>query len=117
MNVIICGARDWDEPERIHERIAQLSHTVLIVTGGAKGADTIADESAKNLGFDRIICPANWTRCGRGAGPIRNRRMLDLFEPELVIAFRRKESKGTANMLEQAKKAGYATETHYADEQ
>ena len=48
--------------------------------------------------------PADWDTHGRGAGPIRNKQMLEEGKPDLVIAF--PGGKGTANMIGQAKEAG-----------
>lgn len=51
------------------------------------------------------FCPA--------AGPRRNQHMLDKWNPELVVAFLSKrlyESKGTADMVQRATKAGIATQ-------
>jgi hypothetical protein len=55
--------------------------------GGAKGADTIAGLIARELGKFVTEFPADWNRYGKGAGPIRNRQMLDEFRPEVVFAF------------------------------
>lgn len=48
--------------------------------------------------------PADWKRDGRGAGPIRNQRMIDEGKPHIVIAF--PGGKGTADMVMRAEMAG-----------
>ncbi len=48
--------------------------------------------------------PAEWSKYGRRAGPIRNKQMLDVGKPHLVVAF--PGGAGTANMVKQAKAAG-----------
>jgi hypothetical protein len=53
--------------------------------------------------------PADWDKYGKAAGPIRNKQMLDEGNPEKVIAFRFKNSRGTQNMINQAEKAGIKT--------
>ena len=75
----------------------------LVIHGAAKGADSLAEEWAKSRKVPTIPCPANWKRYGRGAGPIRNKQMLDL-KPELVVAF--PGGSGTRHMVEIARKAG-----------
>jgi hypothetical protein len=52
---------------------------------------------------------AEWKRLGRGAGPVRNGRMLSEGKPHEVIAF--KGGKGTCNMVDQAAKAGVSVRT------
>jgi hypothetical protein len=48
--------------------------------------------------------PAEWKKHGDRAGPIRNRAMLDLGKPELVVAF--EGGTGTMNMTAAATAAG-----------
>jgi hypothetical protein len=51
--------------------------------------------------------PADWDRYGKGAGPIRNKQMLDENpDIEMVIAFHTNltNSKGTKNMIDRAKR-------------
>jgi hypothetical protein len=44
---------------------------------------------------------AAWHDYGKAAGPIRNKRMLTDFAPDIVVAF--PGGKGTADMVRQAK--------------
>jgi uncharacterized phage-like protein YoqJ len=48
--------------------------------------------------------PANWDKYGKGAGFIRNKQMADYAEAAIVIWDG--ESRGSANMLEQATQKG-----------
>lgn len=122
MRVLVCGSRDfiWIAP------IASLMRTLpagsVIIEGGAKGADTIARELARQLGFHVLEFPANWKHLGKAAGPVRNERMLKEGNPEAVLAFYTdmSTSKGTKNMVMQATKAGikvlaydHATDRYY----
>lgn len=61
-----------------------------------------------NLPVARWTYPADWKTYGRAAGPIRNRQMLTCGQPDLVLAFHDalEISKGTANMVKIARKAG-----------
>jgi hypothetical protein len=50
----------------------------VIVHGGAPGADSLAgDISGRVLGHDVEVHPAQWSKYGKAAGPIRNQEMLD----------------------------------------
>lgn len=114
MRFLICGDRTWNHYEVMRTFIAGL-HSVyedelVIIEGEAKGADIMAGEiAAYYLPEENVLrFPADWTKYGRAAGPIRNKQMLDEGKPDVIVAFHDNiiESKGTKNMLEQGKKAG-----------
>ena len=103
MRVLICGGRDflkWHYLEGALDIIAAGTPITCVISGGAKGADTLAEYWAYQRGIQREIYQADWTQYGKAAGAIRNSRMLKEGKPELVIAF--PGGKGTANMIEQA---------------
>jgi hypothetical protein len=83
----------------------------VIVHGAARGADTIAGETARILGMPVEAYPADWNKHGRSAGPIRNRKMLDT-KPDLVIAFHEdiESSKGTKDCVNEALRRGIQVE-------
>ena len=63
---------------------------------------------AKKHGIALKIFPAEWTKYGKCAGPIRNRQMIDYingFENKVVIAFVSANTKGTRNTIAFAQKA------------
>lgn len=109
--VVVCGDRNWTDSKAIWDRLERLPKTCLIITGGAKGADKIAEQAAIILGNPRHIIMADWNKYGLSAGPIRNRQMLDM-KPDLVIAFHSdiNNSKGTKDTLNEAKRRGIPTE-------
>lgn len=111
MRVLFCGDREWKTPRQV-----KLIGSVLeqynpeedyIINGFARGADIIASVLAKWMGFKVIDYPADWETHRRAAGPIRNKLMLD-NGIDKVEAFHNdiSSSKGTANMVKIAKKAG-----------
>ena len=110
MKVLVCGGRKYTDFRVVCDTLDRL-HTEepisLIIEGGAKGADTMARNWG---GFHRVpvkTFPADWDTHDLAAGPIRNKQMLDEGKPDLVVAFptngRLSESKGTANMVKQAR--------------
>lgn len=106
MRVVICGSRTWTDKETIYLFVCALPLLSEVITGGARGADTIADAAAEEFGHFRIIFPANWKGQGKAAGPLRNLRMLDM-KPDRVIAFRAKgQSVGTDVMVRECKRRG-----------
>lgn len=110
--VIICGSRDWTDPLAIGNVLMHLPHGTVVITGGAPGADRIAALGCRAYSdtLQSVVMHANWNLHGRAAGPIRNREMLDYlltFDERHVYAFRSHPgSRGTNNMIEQARRAG-----------
>ena len=76
----------------------------LIISGGARGGDTMAEWWAKTEGVPCDVYQADWTGLGRKAGPIRNQRMLDEGKPDLLVAF--PGGRGTADMVRRGREAG-----------
>lgn len=79
-----------------------------IISGGAKGADSLAIDWAVINWVPFTEYPADWKTHGKKAGFLRNTQMLNEGKPDLVIAF--PGGKGTAMMLDISRKAGVAVE-------
>lgn len=109
MTVVVTGSRDWKDRRVIVQRLLQLPDGTTIVEGGARGADTIARYAARALGFEVFTVDADWSAHGKAAGPMRNRRMLNR-KPDLVLAFWRNKSKGTADCISEAERRGIPVE-------
>ncbi len=107
MRVLFCGDRNWTDPGSIYIDMCDLPLDTVIVTGGAKGADTIACDTAERLGLTVEVFEAQWDVWGRAAGPMRNTKMLD-SGIDKVFAYHNNlsESKGTKNCVSQAIKRG-----------
>lgn len=108
MKILICGGRDYINTEHLHsvlnELLQEFDGPVAIIHGNAKGADKLAGEYGKLYGYAVISVDANWDFYSKSAGHIRNYWMLKFCEPDLVIAF--PGGRGTAGMVEKARKAG-----------
>lgn len=105
MRVLVCGSRHFNDYEKLKE-VLNAYRITSIVHGGARGADTLAGRYGNEVSIPVQVFPADWNTYGRRAGPIRNRRMLTEGLPEMVIAFRGPNSRGTQNMIDQSMKAG-----------
>jgi hypothetical protein len=68
------------------------------VSGGAEGVDTIAIEWAKANHLPVNVFPADWSKHGKSAGPIRNAEMAKYADA--LICIRWDYSKGSKNMAE-----------------
>lgn len=73
-----------------------------VVSGSARGVDALGERFAKENELPLKMFPANWGKHGRGAGFIRNKEMADYADA--IIAIWDGKSKGTLNMIRQAKK-------------
>ena len=105
IKVLVCGGRDFADKDTLTAVLDELNIAV-IVHGAAKGADTLADDYAKERQIPVKRHPANWNKHGLAAGYIRNQQMLVNEQPDLVVAFLGRNGKGTEDMVRRAIKAG-----------
>lgn len=103
MKVLVCGGRNYNDPEAVYKALDDIRPS-MIIEGGASGADCYAADWADANNVPLKTFPADWKTYGKSAGPIRNKRMLDKEMPDVVIAF--PGGRGTANMVKLAKEAG-----------
>lgn len=102
MKVIIAGGRDFTNYALVEEAIKRSAFEITqVVSGNAKGVDTLGEVWALANNVPVEAFPADWAAHGRAAGPIRNREMADYADA--LIAIWDGESKGTANMIQQAR--------------
>ena len=107
MRLLVCGSREYENWTRIDFELSNLLRKpTVIIHGAAPGVDTLAGIWARRNNILEEVYPADWETYGKAAGPIRNKKMLDEGKPDVVMGFLSKDSKGTKNMIEQAKKAG-----------
>jgi hypothetical protein len=107
MIVLICGDRNWNNFKIIDKFLDTLPPDATILEGDCRGADKISGYLARQRGMEVITEPADWEADAKMAGPIRNQRMLDKYEVNLVVAFHNdiSNSKGTKDMVLRARKA------------
>ena len=77
---------------------------IMILSGGASGADLMGEQYAADRGYTVQRYPAQWNIFGKRAGLIRNRLMAE--NADALIAFWDGRSKGTQNMIYEAMRAG-----------
>jgi YspA, cpYpsA-related SLOG family len=107
MRVLVCGGRVYKDRGNVFEVLDGLhcEHgALIIIEGGAVGADTLAGEWTCMRRACRLITePTEWVRYGGSLGPARNAKMIANHKPELVVAF--PGGRGTADMVRQARGA------------
>lgn len=107
--VLVCGSRYYRDMNRVFDvldaYLGRIGPRMMIISGGARGADEFARQWAVDRKVDHLIMYAKWELEGKGAGPIRNRRMAKK-KPRLVLAFHPDidQSKGTRDMVKVAEK-------------
>jgi hypothetical protein len=104
--VLVCGGRDYNDWDRLEDELNAIERAygqLTIISGCARGADSLAIRYAEKYGDPVEKFPADWNTHGRAAGFIRNQQMLD-SGVDLVVAF--PGGRGTADMVRRSKKAG-----------
>lgn len=110
--VIIAGTRSFNDYELLRDSCNNLlsekqrTHIVVVISGTARGADQMGERYARERGFQLRRFPADWEQYGKSAGHIRNAKMAD--NADALIAFWDGESKGTKNMIDNARRKGLA---------
>lgn len=82
---------------------AQVDRDIVIVQGGARGVDAVAEHWARPLKVETH--PAEWDRFGKRAGHLRNEHMVSLGA-HVCLAFPRTVSPGTWDCIHRAAGAG-----------
>ena len=97
----IIGSRDFTDYDLLKEKADSLNPSIII-SGGASGADYLAERYAKKNNKPIKIYHADWQRHGRAAGPIRNKEIVK--NSDHILAFWDGESRGTLSSINLAKK-------------
>jgi uncharacterized phage-like protein YoqJ len=123
MKVAIVGSRDFPDPDAVRDAIRRhvrelLEHDIdlTVVSGGARGVDTWAEDAADEIGVPTLILKPDWAdidasgavvkRRADGtwynalAGHWRNQKIVDVSDE--VHAFWDGRSSGTRDTLQRA---------------
>jgi hypothetical protein len=118
MKCIIAGSRtitDYDEVKKAFDECPFKSDITEIVSGAAKGVDTLGEK----LAFERDIklsrFPADWNLYKKRAGVIRNQQMGDYADCAIVV-MPEGGSTGSLHMLNYMKKLDKPTHVRYVKE-
>ena len=108
--VIIAGSRSFNAYTLLREHCLSVlqekmkTHRVIIVSGHARGADSLGERFAKEFRLPFELHPAKWRLVGKAAGMVRNAEMAKCSDA--LIAFWDGESRGTRHMINFARKRG-----------
>jgi len=127
--ILVTGSRDEHSRARIVAGLSQAKRCleaalpatrtptrIALFHGAARGADQVAADVARELGWNILDFPANWEEHGRAAGPKRNQHMVDCVLAEtgqlgnaqaaVCVAFPLQSSVGTWDCIKRAHSAG-----------
>ena len=101
---LVVGSRTFNNYDLLQAKLDFLLQNkvkggITIVSGGARGADTLAELYAKKHNYPLKVFPADWNTFGKRAGYIRNKQMhedISQFSDRGVVAFWDYSSRGTA---------------------
>jgi len=101
MKVAVIGSRTFNDYEEVKRTLSLINITELI-SGGAKGADSLGERYADENNIQKKIFLPDWERFGKAAGMIRNTDIIE--NAEFIIAFWNGTSKGTLDSMNKATK-------------
>lgn len=108
MKLIIGGTRDFTDSiflENVIPHRFDIRNIEEVVSGGARGADTLGEGFAKKYGIPVkpfYVTKAEWNKYGAAAGPMRNGRMADYADEALI--FWDGKSPGSLSMINHMKR-------------
>lgn len=107
MKVIVAGSRDFTDYPMLERELNHLfsrRKPDAIISGGARGADSLGEKYAhlNNLPVERF--DAEWDKYGKGAGYRRNVEMAE--NATHLVAFWDGQSRGTNHMIATAIRLG-----------
>lgn len=113
MKLAIVGGRDFNNYDKLQEVVGMITGCIdvlfadqykpMIISGGAKGADSLAEDLAIDYEWPYKEFPADWDKYGKSAGFRRNQQIVDACD--VVLAFWDGKSKGTRDTINKAKVA------------
>jgi predicted Rossmann-fold nucleotide-binding protein len=97
VNVAIVGSRDYKHLERVRAYVRTLPPDTVVISGGARGVDSVAEQAAREAGLEVLVLYPEWDRLGKAAGFARNKEIVQ--RADKIVAFYNGISKGTAHTL------------------
>lgn len=105
MKIIIAGSRTIINMNLLIKAIKlssfEITSTDEIVSGGARGVDTLGEKYAKQHNIKLTIFKPNWDKYGIKGGVIRNTQMSRYADCAIVVHC---GSKGSIDMINKMKK-------------
>lgn len=106
--ILVTGGRNFHNTIMVVNTLNKVvednpGREIVLIHGGAYGADKAASGWAKSKGVRQVECKADWKGHGKFAGPIRNTMMVKM-SPDICVVF--PGGRGTNDCARKAKEAG-----------
>lgn len=104
MKICVAGSRDWLDRKYIFNILdaSRKYFDISIVSGCARGADTIGIQYAEENNLELYKFPADWNKYGKRAGYLRNIEMAEFSD--IILVFWNGKSNGSKHMIDLCKK-------------
>lgn len=105
--VIIAGSRNFNDYEKLktycdfylNDLVNNPNIELVIVSGHARGADSLGEKYALENNYKCEVHPADWNLHGKAAGYIRNEEMAKVSNALIAFLDANSENKGTHHMI------------------
>ena len=109
-SIMIVGTRTYEDYKEFKSKVDEwlnynvnLNEDIIeIVSGGARGVDSLAERLANEENFLIKVFPADWNKYGKSAGPLRNKQMVEYIKEKdgVCLIFWDGQSRGTKNDID-----------------
>ena len=96
----IVGSRDYPRLDIVRTYVRLLKPGTVVISGGARGVDSVAENEARDRGLEVVVHVAEWRTRGRAAGPLRNSTIV--IDCDQLVAFWDTKSRGTMDAMNRA---------------
>ena len=100
--IAVIGSRTFGNSDLLNSELSLLNQSFILISGGAKGVDQMAEAYADTNGYSKIIYKPDYKSFGKNAPVVRNTEIVDAAD--FVIIFWDGKSKGTLDVLNKCKR-------------
>ena len=108
INIAVVGSRTFEDYDKMKSILdvfvgIHLEKDICIVSGGAKGADSLGEEYARKNNLEFLCFMPEWGKYGKVAAFLRNKDIVKASDR--VVAFWNGKSAGTKHTLDEARRS------------
>lgn len=103
MKIAVIGSRNFTDQVVLEKELNEIKDKIeLVISGGANGADALAEKWAFDNNIPLEVIKPDWKTFGRSAGVVRNKKIIESCD--YCYAFWDERSKGTLFGINYCKK-------------